>query len=98
MELPELHALASPVTHVSADDPPFLLYHGTLDDIVPVRQAEVMFAALKAAGVPAELHLVHGAGHIALAIFTGPVVTEAIHFLDRHLRPTLPPSAAARSG
>lgn len=96
MELPELHALASPITHVSPDDPPFLLYHGTLDDIVPVRQAEVMLAALTAAGVSAELHLVQGAGHIALAIFTGPVVTEAIHFLDRRLRPQQPPSVAAR--
>lgn len=89
MELPAVHALASPITHVTTDDPPMFLYHGALDDIVPVRHAEAMLAALTAAGVPAELHVVRGAGHVALALFNGAVVTEAIHFLDRRLRPTV---------
>lgn len=86
MELPDIHALASPVTHITPDDPPVFLYHGSLDDIVPIEQAEAMLAALTAAGVPAELHIVRGAGHIALAMFSRPVVAEAIHFLDRRLR------------
>lgn len=86
MELPQTHALASPITHVTPDDPPMFLYHGSLDDVVPVQHAEAMYAALTRAGVPAELHIVRGAGHIALAVFNASVVTEAIHFLDRRLR------------
>lgn len=86
MELPAIHALASPITHVTADDPPMFLYHGALDDIVPVQHAEAMLAALTGVGVPAELHVVRGVGHIALAVFSGPVVAESIHFLDRRLR------------
>lgn len=99
MELPAIHALASPITHVTPDDPPMFLYHGALDDIVPVEHAKAMVAALTAAGVPAELHIVRGVGHVALAVFSGPVVTEAIHFLDRRLRPGAnKPAQAAADG
>jgi acetyl esterase/lipase len=87
MELPQIHALASPVTHVTPDDPPMLLFHGGSDAIVPVIQAQVMKAALEAAGVPVELHIVRGVGHVALALFKDPVVAESIRFLDRKLRP-----------
>ena len=30
---------ASPITHVSQDDPPTLIIHGTIDELVPVVQA-----------------------------------------------------------
>jgi acetyl esterase/lipase len=54
---------ASPVTHVSSDDPPILLIHGDQDQVVPFRQAEVMYAALERDGVEAKLIRVPGAGH-----------------------------------
>jgi acetyl esterase/lipase len=57
---------ASPVTHVRADSPPFLLVHGTADWLVPYAQSEQLHAALTAAGAPAELVPVEGAGHIWL--------------------------------
>lgn len=56
-------ALASPVTYVSADDPPFLLLHGEKDALVPIKQSEILLAALQAAGVPAELVRVVNANH-----------------------------------
>jgi len=55
--------LASPVSYVSADDPPFLIIHGEKDPLVPVGQSELLYAALKAAGVPVELLRVRNAGH-----------------------------------
>jgi len=54
---------ASPVSYVSADDPPFLIIHGEKDPLVPVGQSELLYAALKAAGVPVELLRVKNAGH-----------------------------------
>ena len=54
---------ASPVTHVTADDPPVLLIHGDADDVVSYENAEVMKAVLEKAGVPVELLRIPGAGH-----------------------------------
>ncbi|MEO8129983.1 MAG: prolyl oligopeptidase family serine peptidase [Bryobacteraceae bacterium] len=54
---------AAPVTHVSPDDPPFLLIHGDGDRTVPYSQSEAMEAALKKAGVPVKLVRVPGGDH-----------------------------------
>ena len=54
---------ASPISHVSADDPPFLLMHGDKDETVSFAQSEEMEQALKAAGVPVKLIRIEGAGH-----------------------------------
>ncbi len=59
----ELAARVSPITHVSADDPPTLIIHGDADKLVPIQQAEAMVAKLKDVGVPAELVVKKGAGH-----------------------------------
>lgn len=56
-------ALASPVTYVTADDPPFLMLHGENDKLVPIEQSEILLAALQGAGVPAELIRVVNANH-----------------------------------
>ncbi len=53
----------SPVTHVSADDPPTLILHGDADRLVPIQQAEVMRQALEAAGVKVKLVVKPGEGH-----------------------------------
>jgi len=54
---------ASPVIHVTSDDPPFLLIHGDMDETVRFKNSEVMKAALADAGVPVELLRIPGAGH-----------------------------------
>ena len=53
---PALYKLASPITHVSAKSPPFLLVHGTNDSLVPYAQATSMAAALHKAKVRCVLH------------------------------------------
>lgn len=53
----------SPITYVSADDPDFLIMHGTEDDLVPFEQSQIFYDALIAAGVDATLIPVEGAGH-----------------------------------
>src|SRR5688572_2984507 len=55
--------LASPIAHVSAGDPPFLLVHGTEDDLVPVSHARRMVAALREAGTPASVLELRDVGH-----------------------------------
>lgn len=53
----------SPARLVTSDAPPFLLIHGDADPVVPLQQSERMLAALKQAGVPAELIVKEGGGH-----------------------------------
>jgi len=80
----KLARLASPVTHASPDDPPFLLVHGDRDPMVPLDQSERLHRALTAAGVDSTLYVVRGAGHG----FRDPAVDALVRwFFDRHLRP-----------
>ncbi len=53
----------SPAHLVTPQSPPFLLIHGDADPVVPLQQSERMLAALKQAGVPAELIVKKGGGH-----------------------------------
>lgn len=54
---------ASPITHVTPDDPPFLLIHGDRDDVVPYEQSQLMYDRLIQMNVPAQLVIVRNAGH-----------------------------------
>lgn len=75
---------ASPITYVTRNDPPFLIFHGTADPLVPFNQSERFAAAIKAAGVPCVFVPVTGAGHGG---FRSPEVGKRIRqFFDRHLR------------
>ena len=56
-------AKASPVAYISPDDPPFLIVHGTRDELVPFSQSVSFTQRLKAAGVRAELVQVTGGSH-----------------------------------
>jgi acetyl esterase/lipase len=82
---PELYRQASPIAFVSADDPPMFLYHGTWDFIFDDINARRMKHALDRVQVPAEIYLVHWAGHIRTFTYGG--ATDAgVAFLQRHLR------------
>jgi dipeptidyl aminopeptidase/acylaminoacyl peptidase len=53
----------SPVTHVSADDPPTILIHGDQDRAVPLQQSRRLMDRLNEARVPARLVVREGKGH-----------------------------------
>jgi acetyl esterase/lipase len=77
--------LANPITHVSKDDAPFLIVHGSADPAVPHHQSELLFAALTNAGVPVRFITVEGGGHGAgfPSAELNPIIGE---FFDRHLK------------
>jgi acetyl esterase/lipase len=80
-------ARANPVTYVSGDEPPFLILHGDRDPLVPVGQSEILFEALRKAGVNATFHKIVGAGHGGPQ-FQSPVARAMVlAFLDQHLKP-----------
>lgn len=59
----EMLAWASPITYVSADDPPFLIIHGDSDNVVKLEQSQLLYERLLSFGVPAQLLIVQHAGH-----------------------------------
>ena len=63
-EVPELARTASPLSHVRAGAPPFLIAHGTADRAVPFQQSEALAAALAEAGVQVRLTAVDDADHM----------------------------------
>jgi acetyl esterase/lipase len=83
--LSETAAEASPINHVSALAPPFLLLHGRSDQLIPCAQSERMLDALTAAGVEASLHRYDGADHmwIGTADVAADAVQRTIAFLAR---------------
>lgn len=60
---PELTQRANPLNYVSDDDPPFLIFHGTADPLVPLGQSRILYEALRANCNDARFHSVPGAGH-----------------------------------
>jgi acetyl esterase/lipase len=80
----ELAAKISPITHVSADDPPTLIVHGDADKLVPIQQAELIVAKLKKAGVRAELVTRKGRGHDFNGIDKD--VAAMTDWFDEHLK------------
>ena len=76
---------ASPITHVGPDAPPFLLVHGTADDLVDTDQTARFAEALRKAGNDVEIAWVPGAGHAGPAFWGPDMQARYATFLDRHL-------------
>lgn len=73
---------ASAIRHVHPGAAPFLLMHGTRDEVVPFRLSEAMHDALARVGAPSALVPVAGWGHG----FRGVEIDRRVEaFLDRHL-------------
>ena len=84
-------AQASPITHVTSDDPPFLLIHGDRDELVPYEQSQLMYDRLRQLNVPAQLVIVKNARHSFTASQgTTPSLIEInqiiIDFLAKYLK------------
>ncbi len=60
---PQLYIEASPVHYLSADDPPTLIFHGTIDELVPVSQSDSLYQRLQNMGIPVEYHRMQGWPH-----------------------------------
>ncbi len=85
-QMPDAYALASPVVHVHAGAPPFFLFHGTWDTLVPDHHATDFRDALQASDITTELYRQHLRGHYTSFIFRGSAIRAGTQFLYRHLQ------------
>jgi len=83
---------ASPINYLTTDDAPFLVIGGDRDDRVDVRQPQMMYAKLRAVGVPAELLIVKNCDHEfapkggALNPSRHAVTQRLADFFDKNIR------------
>lgn len=59
----------SPGLLVDGPTPPFLIWHGDADPLVPLQQSEFLTEQLKAAGTDVEFHIKPGGGHPWMTIY-----------------------------
>jgi len=83
---PELLKSASPVTYLSTDDPPVLIFHGDKDQVVPLSQSEHLHKRLQEAGLESSLHVVEGAGHGGLQFSDSTRYALIREFLARYIK------------
>ena len=81
------HMRASPLNWVTPNAPPILAIHGTADPYVAYEQSFWLIERLIAAGVPAELESIAGAGHGFKGADALRADERAIAWFDRYLKP-----------
>lgn len=79
--MPDARREVSPIAHVTAAAPPFLLIHGEADGLVPIGQSEQLHATLLAAGVSSRFIRVPGADHVFLGTDPLPQIAAGVEFL-----------------
>jgi acetyl esterase/lipase len=85
-------AHASPVRYIQPNDPPFLIFQGTRDAVVPPSQSQELASRLQAAGVSATLVMVQNGGHGfaptggAISPTLQAITETTVDFLSQHLQ------------
>lgn len=93
---PTAMAAANPVTYVTSSSPPFVLLHGSADQLVSPSQTLILHTALRAKGVDSIRYVVQGANHGDLTFVGGDpnaakqwssqqVMGDIVSFLNTHL-------------
>ena len=92
---PAAVARANPITYIEPNDPPFVIFHGSVDTTISPSQTLELHNALRAAGVDSTRYVVEGAAHGDVAFTGSPqnslqwttrdVAGRLVDFLNQHL-------------
>lgn len=77
--------LADPATYVRKDNPPFLIFHGDKDPLVPHCQSEHLYKKMQAAEASSELVIVEGGKH-GPGVMIPKYYEQMIHFFKAKLK------------
>ena len=77
--------LANPSFYVSADTPPFLIFHGDKDPLVPLCQSEKLHARLVEKGVKSTLVVVPNGKH-GPGVMIEKYYDQMIRFFDQYIK------------
>jgi dipeptidyl aminopeptidase/acylaminoacyl peptidase len=84
---------ASPLNWVTPDAAPILAIHGTADNYVAYEQSLWIIERLIAAGVPAEIESIAGAGHGFKGADAERADARALAWFDKYLKSKPAPQA-----
>jgi acetyl esterase/lipase len=82
LKRPDLAALASPITYVDKNDPPFFIVNGEKDESVPMAQSLVLKSAFDLNNVKSQITIVKDAPHYGPMFDTEEVRAKLFTFLD----------------
>ena len=87
-QIPEKVKMANPESYITSDDPPFLIEHGTKDQLVPTQQSVMFYEKLvKVLGKEkVTLHLLEGVQHGGKEFETPENLQMVFSFLDKTLK------------
>jgi len=77
--------LASACYHVSKDDRPLLIFHGTNDKTVLIDQSQAIESKYKKAGLSVRFHAIQGAGHGGDVFYSGENAKQLLKFLGEQI-------------
>jgi acetyl esterase/lipase len=80
---PDLAKIASPITYVDKNDPPFLIIQGEKDESVDPKQSKLLSAWLTVKGVQNELIIVKDAPHYGVMFDVDEIRMKVLDFLKR---------------
>jgi len=79
---PDKAQLLNPINYIDPTDPPFLEFHGTIDQVVPYCQSEMLNEALQEAGVQSEYISVPGGDHGGGVTQSSANLGKMVEFFD----------------
>ena len=77
----EAAKLASACYHISKDDVPLLIFHGTMDKTVLIDQSQAIDRKYRKAGLSVEFHAIEGASHGGNVFYSGENAKRLLTFL-----------------
>ena len=77
----EAAKLASACYHISKDDVPLLIFHGTMDKTVLIDQSQAIDRKYRKAGLSVEFHAIEGASHGGNVFYSGENAKLLLKFL-----------------
>ncbi len=83
LDRPDLAKIASPITYVDKNDPPFLIIQGEKDESVNPKQSQLLSSWLTVKGVQNELIIVKDAPHYGVMFDVDDVRNKVISFLKK---------------
>lgn len=84
--IPAVYADASVVGHVDKKSPPTIIFHGTADPIVPIRESDSLNVQLKNANVPVSYVTYAGKGHGWRGKEILDTYTKAVAFIKEQMK------------
>ncbi|MEX8547080.1 MAG: prolyl oligopeptidase family serine peptidase [Mucilaginibacter sp.] len=84
--IPSVYADASAVYHVDKKSPATIIFHGTADPIVPIRESDSLNVKLKQANVPSSYVIYPGKGHGWRGSELQDTYAKAIAFIKEQMK------------